>query len=94
MNKLASISLPSIFHGAGLEVQRTLEGEKVRDLVVVQAGHSTRDIHVAITRAREQLAHLPELLTNVDVRIDRHSVAAIEAAKAKRERRAARGRGR
>lgn len=89
-----SVSLPSIFGAGGLEVRRELVGgSHVRDVVVINGGHSTRDTHVAIARARRDLAHLPENIANVDVRVDRHAVAQLEAAKRKRERRAAKARG-
>lgn len=74
---------------ARIRVQR--EGGEVVRVVEVPGGRSMRDTVMAMQAARRDLAGVPEMLTRVEIQVDQHAAAQLDAARAKRMRRAQRG---
>lgn len=86
-------ALPDLDGTNGVKVRSELVGEKLRYVVEVDGGCSTRETIGAVRRVRAKLAGVPEEMRRLDVRLGRHSLETIDAAKTKRARRAERRRG-
>lgn len=70
-------------------LETRLYGHEVVHVAVVDvAEHSSRAVAVAIARAHEVLRDVPEVVTQVEVRVDDASRDALQAAKDKRALRA------
>ena len=67
-----------------------LTGERLHHRVVVGGGQSRREQDLALQRVARDFADVPEEIPTVQVVVDRHSAAQMEAAKAKRARRRSR----
>lgn len=69
--------------------RREIGGQSV-EVAIIPGGRSGRDVAVAMRAAERDLAGHPTPIVHVSIEMDRHSLAQLQAAEAKRARRAAR----
>lgn len=93
MNRIGVVGpdLPDLVDAPAVRVRTELRGDVLRHVAEVRGGHSAAGTRRAIADAGAALRDVPEVISHVEAKVDRHAAAALEAAARKRARRARRG---